>query len=328
MSQYSIRSVVMAGLIGAGVLGSTSTLAELQVTPRIIGGTAVTDVAAEYDAIPWQVALFYQADEPDTFGFFCGGSIIADRWILTAAHCAKFAGNNYVVAGTNNWRDWSNAQVKAVTRWHIHPGYDTTVGAQFDNDIALLELAEPIDLVTCDTRCEVVGIVSSDNEGAVIPDGTEVLISGWGTTDPNDDTSNPDILQFASINMVDCATAPVDTDGDITSNMICAAAADYSRDTCLGDSGGPLVAESNDGSGDMLLAGVTSFGYGCATAGYPGVYTRVANYTSWIAAVQDGTCCDEDPAPSRSSKSGGGALQWWLLLGLAGLGLRRKIWQR
>jgi len=138
MSQYSIRSVVMAGLIGAGVLGSTSTLAELQVTPRIIGGTAVTDVAAEYDSIPWQVALFYQADEPDTFGFFCGGSIIADRWILTAAHCAEFAGNNYVVAGTNNWRDWSNAQVKAVTRWHIHPGYDTTVGARFDNDIALL----------------------------------------------------------------------------------------------------------------------------------------------------------------------------------------------
>lgn len=323
MSQYSIRSVVMAGLIGAGAIVSTSVIAEVQITPRIIGGTPV----ASSSDIPWQVAVI-QWDGGPTFDFFCGGTIIDAGWIVTAAHCAEFSGDNYVIVGRHDLSMVGVSDLVPVSRWHIHPGYDTAVGAQFDNDIALLQLAEPIDLVTCDTRCEVVGVVTSDNEGAVIPDGTEVLISGWGTTDPDDDTSTPDIMQFASINMVDCATAPVDTDGDITSNMICAAASDYSRDTCLGDSGGPLVAESNDGSGDMLLAGVTSFGYGCATTGYPGVYTRVANYTSWIAAVQDGTCCDEDPAPSRSSKSGGGALEWWLLLALAGLGLRRKTSQR
>lgn len=330
MSQYSIRSLVMAGLIGAGVLGPTSVLADLQVTPRIIGGTPV----ASSTEIPWQVAVI-QWDGGPTFSFFCGGTIIDQGWIVTAAHCAEFSGNNYVIVGRHDLSTVGVNDLVPVSRWHIHPDYDTAVGAQFDNDIALLELADPIDLETCDTRCEVVGVVTSDNESAVIPDGADVLISGWGTTDPDDENSTPDIMQSAWINAVDCATAPVDTAGDITSNMICAAAPDYSRDTCLGDSGGPLVAESNDGSGDMLLAGITSFGYGCATTGYPGVYTRVANYTAWIAAVQAGTCCDE-PEPeteptttsTKSSKSGGGALEWWLLLGLAGLGLRRKTSQR
>lgn len=336
MSQYSIRSLVMAGLIGAGVLGPTSVLADLQVTPRIIGGTAVTDAAADYDAIPWQVAVIEWDGVSDQFGFFCGGSIIADRWVLTAAHCAEFAGNNYIVAGTNNRVDWREAQVKAVARWHIHPGYDTAVGAQFDNDIALLELTEAIDFDVCGSRCAIIERVTPDNESAVVSIGAEALVSGWGDMDKTTAVRDiPLILQYAEINIAECL--PVDT---ITNNMICAYA--EGKDTCIGDSGGPLAVDNGNGLNTKLLAGVTSFGFEdreagieCALPDYPAVYTRVANYDGWIEAVMAGTCCDE-PEPeteptttsTKSSKSGGGALEWWLLLGLAGLGLRRKTSQR
>jgi secreted trypsin-like serine protease len=238
------------------------------ISPRIIGGVTVPQ-----DTYPWAAALL-SASQPDAFqAQFCGGSLIASRWVLTAAHCvADFSANGVEVAvGIEDLTQITPNDRVPVANIYLHPDYDDITQ---DNDIALLELTSAVNNTM---------LVLAD--GALmetIANGDPMTIIGWGSTSEITYTP-PQQLQEAEVFLVDFATCNGSSsyNGDLTSNMICAGIPDIGgKDTCQGDSGGPMVYEQIGGA--WRQTGITSFGEGCANPDFLGVYTRVANYTAWI----------------------------------------------
>ncbi|NCA68724.1 MAG: serine protease [Sphingobacteriia bacterium] len=233
---------------------------------RIVGGTA-----ANISEVPWQVALMTSNQFQ-----FCGGSIIAPRWILTAAHCATSA-LSYIRAGVTDKRS-SAGQDIAVARQIPHPGFDTQ---SYDNDVMLLELTQDLDLSGANARAIPTMTAAQVAAGLEAP-GVNALISGWGATAFNGPGTNT--LLKATVPIVSNAdAAAVYGAGSITAAMIAAGYPGGGVDTCQGDSGGPLAVPDPASAVGYRLAGATSWGYNCAVPGYPGIYARVSAFESWIA---------------------------------------------
>jgi len=239
---------------------------------RIVGGEN-----ADVHQYPWQIQLF------NGNLFYCGGSVINPNWVLTASHCVDgnqnnpssfsiIAGAHYLWSGSTE----SNRQTRQVAEIIMHENYNDYT---LDNDIALLRLVAPL------TYTDEVSPVCLPSSAAV--EAAECTITGWGETE---DSSDPDNLplQTADVPIVNqdyCANDVLP--GEVTDNMVCAGfVTEGGIDSCQGDSGGPLVCPGSGGA--MILHGLTSWGYGCADPGNPGVYTRVFNYIDWIATNTDG----------------------------------------
>ena len=270
----------------------------------IINGQAVDST----HQFPWQVALFYSTS--DVFqSQYCGGTLIDSQWIATAAHCADSKNQVYVAAGITDLSNTAGGQIRKVAHWYVHPGYDSKT---LDNDIALAQLDSPIDMAACGDLCKTISPVTQAQEPYVMPVGSNALVSGWGTTTTGGNGTFPYVLQWAQVQIMSCTQNTSFSSTDTTGNMVCAGTANYSTDACSGDSGGPLVVANSEGTG-YLLAGLVSWGNGCAVSGYPGVYTRVANYVNWIDSV-------EHPP---TTKKKGGALDFWVLVGMLGMALLR-----
>ena len=285
----------------------------VDIQPRIIGG--VSSAITEY---PWQAALV--SNNSDLFNNqTCGASIVHERWLITAAHCMDRPAledvPKFVVIGLADLTDNSDpeSQVIEIKEHYIHADFNP---GTLDNDIALIELIDAIDLAACQAHnnCGLIDIIDGNAEGTVIPEGTAVWISGWGNTQRTGEAVYSQVLQSAQINTVDCLRGSY-TSASITANMICAESS--GKDTCAGDSGGPMVALNNLGTGHVLV-GLTSWGPGvCATPNEPGVYTRLANYGEWIKATTLGvlnvpSCetCGNDSTNNDSGNNnanGGGA---------------------
>ncbi len=258
--------------------------------PRIINGQKATS-----GQFPWQVALL--TDPNDAFNSQnCGGSIIHEKWILTAAHCYDpQVADTYVAAGSLNLNNLNPSYTVKVKKWILHPNYDAEA---IDNDIALLELEAALDLTGCGDACATIGIVTKDNEATVAAVSTAAFVSGWGNTSTDGEVFDPDLL-WVQLSIMDCLAPPSQhLTTDITDNMFCAAVPTFDKDSCQGDSGGPLAVPNGNG---YLLAGVVSWGTGCAAEGYPGVFAKVANYTQWIQDNTNGDCCT-----SGGGNTGGG----------------------
>ncbi|WP_051326101.1 S1 family peptidase [Glycomyces tenuis] len=259
-----IGAFAAAGLT-ATVLAATSTGAFAEEEPsqgdfstQIIGG----EPAAE-GQYPWMVAL---ADAADPSYNYCGGSLVDDDVVLTAAHCTADSAPGDVVVRHGSV-DITATQVHEVADIHVAEGYDETTTVQ---DWSLLKLAEPI------PGAEPITLAAEDRA-----DWGTLEIAGWGISD---DGQAPTGLRYAQVPHVsdeDCAEAyPSEFDAE---SMLCAGdLANGGVDSCQGDSGGPLMSLEG---GRAAQVGVVSWGYGCAEPGNPGVYTNVGALADDIDAV-------------------------------------------
>jgi len=229
---------------------------------RIVGGEEATP-----NEFPWQVSMQY-------FGsHICGGSIYNANTVITAAHCGEIASPSAfsVLAGKHNLRVTENTQqLRQVSQVVLHPGYPGVTG--FSNDIAILKLSAPLDLNAA------VGPVPIAPTGYTATG--EATVTGWGTT--REGGSLPDTLQKVNVPIVtDAACRQAYGDSQVDDSMICAGLPNGGKDSCQGDSGGPFLA--NDRGTGYYLAGIVSWGFGCARPGYPGVYSEVAFHNDFIS---------------------------------------------
>jgi secreted trypsin-like serine protease len=220
---------------------------------------------------PWQVSVRRKS----TNGHFCGGMIINERWILTAAHCmdGETPGIVSIVVG-----DWDRSAASTVRQTldvaliKMHENYNSRT---YVNDISLVKVTTDI-------------VFSQDVQPVCAPDPDNNYVyyksqcSGWGTVSSGG-TCCPNILKYVTMNVTTnayCQNA-YGVRYSITADMICATdnTGSTSRDSCQGDSGGPLTIKEDDGT--FRAVGVVSWGIGCAS-GYPGVYARAGYFTSWI----------------------------------------------
>ncbi|XP_065167431.1 trypsin alpha-3-like [Atheta coriaria] len=209
---------------------------------RIVGGSFV-----DISQVPYQAVLLINSRVG------CGGSIIADRWILTAAHCVPGVSASQVRVRVGSSNAYSGGQeLQAVAIFYTNKYNSRTT----DYDVALIQVNN---VITAGRRIN----LATSEPGA----GTVVRVSGWGAQNSGGSTTTS--LKAVDVSMVSRSSCQRSYGASaITPRMICAARTN--SDSCQGDSGGPLAMGNT-------LVGIVSWGRGCALAGYPGVYTNVAN---------------------------------------------------
>uniref|UniRef100_A0A8C7IKF8 ST14 transmembrane serine protease matriptase a n=1 Tax=Oncorhynchus kisutch TaxID=8019 RepID=A0A8C7IKF8_ONCKI len=236
-------------------------------TSRIVGGQD-----AEEGEFPWQVSLHIK-----NAGHVCGASIISQHWLVTAAHCVQDdAKTRYSQPGV--WEAYlglhvqkqnsKNVQKRNLRQVISHPYYNAYT---FDNDIALMELDSPV------TFSDYIRPICLPSPQHTFPQGNSVWITGWGAT--REGGSGASILQKAQVRIINSTVCNRLMGGQITSRMTCAGVLTGGVDACQGDSGGPL---SSPGTSHMFLAGVVSWGDGCARRDKPGIYSTVTKFRGWI----------------------------------------------
>lgn len=289
---------------------------------KVIGG----EVAAE-GAWPWQVALLVGGTPVSTDTQFCGGSLVLDRWVLTAAHCVHMQmedgtyadlapGDIEVLAGTNHLTPGSGdlIPVEAVFR---HPQYE---GTQFDFDIALIKLSRPPSV-----PYQTIEVPDAEYGDLLNKQGVTTIVTGWGLQEGATATAD---LRQAEIQVLDrdlCNSAMLEARAEdasesfgiavqtlgvgdedayaawdqlvshapdaVSQNMICSGTFEGGKTSCNGDSGGPLVVPV-DGGG-YIQAGIVSWGLtassgeGCEETALFSAYTNISKFVPWLNETID-----------------------------------------
>ena len=232
--------------------------------PNIVGGNTAAD-----GEFPFLVRLYVTISGAT---YLCGGSLLSDTWVITAAHCLEGASASGISIRAGSNQKSSGGEVISATHLFVHPDYDNST---LDNDIALIELSAAVSAPNTGTISRL-----TTNEASAMPEGSTVWVAGWGTTSFQGSGTENLLKVSVDVSYRDtCATNSDYFDYELTNNMLCAGVPGGGQDACQGDSGGPLFRFSGN---KTWLAGIVSWGQGCALADYPGVYTRVANYDNWI----------------------------------------------
>ncbi|BET03457.1 serine protease [Nesidiocoris tenuis] len=243
---------------------------------RIVGGRN-----AQFGVWPWQVSV----RRSSFFGFSsthrCGGALINERWIATAGHCVDDLLTSQIRIRVGEY-DFSSVQEpypyaeKGVAKKAIHPKYNFFT---YEYDLALVKLDSPLEFAP---HIRPVCLPGSDD----LLIGENATVTGWGRL--SDGGTLPSVLQEVTVPILS---------NDRCRNMflragrheffpeifMCAGFDNGGRDACQGDSGGPLQVKGKDGR--YFLAGIISWGIGCAEANLPGVCTRISKFVPWILQV-------------------------------------------
>ncbi|XP_055500316.1 suppressor of tumorigenicity 14 protein isoform X1 [Leucoraja erinacea] len=235
---------------------------------KIVGGED-----AKNGKWPWQVSL-----QMGLYGHICGASIVSNRWLVSAGHC--FQDSDSIRYSTSSaWTAYLGLQLmnrmnsrivtRSIRRIVTHPKYDEFTS---DYDIALLELKTPV-------------FFSDSIQPICLPAATHIFtptancyVTGWGVL--GEDGELATVLQEASVKIIPLGICNKLYENSVTSRMICAGHLRGGVDACQGDSGGPLVCLGKRRR--WFLAGIVSWGEGCARRNRPGVYTRVSRFSDWI----------------------------------------------
>ncbi|CAH0554048.1 unnamed protein product [Brassicogethes aeneus] len=240
------------------------------VNTRIVGG-----IETKVNMYPWMVALMYNNR------FYCGASLINNRYILTAAHCVNGFTRERLTAVFLDHDRGNTFETRTISRKISrvlkHKNYG--IGGNYNNDIAILQL---------DNEVSTTGLLKP----VCLPEtgksftGLKGIAVGWGATKEHGQVSNR--LREVEVPIMSNADCTKTGYGNrITDNMICAGYPEGKKDSCQGDSGGPMHVINNN---HHELAGIVSWGEGCAEANYPGVYTRVNRFITWIKSNTMDAC--------------------------------------
>ncbi|XP_017071158.1 serine protease 3-like [Drosophila eugracilis] len=233
-------------------------------TSSSIEGRITNGNMATANQFPYQVGLSFKGSGAS---WWCGGSIISNTWILTAAHCTRGASKVTIYYGSTVRTSAKLKQKVSSSKFVQHASYSA---ATLSNDISLIQ-TKSVTFSSSINKIALPAIASSYSSYA----GQTAIVSGWGKTSDTASsvTSN---LQYAELNVITNAVCQ-QTFGSsvVTSGVICVASTNK-KSTCQGDSGGPLALNGK-------LIGVTSFvsAYGCERNS-PAGFTRVTSYLDWI----------------------------------------------
>ncbi|XP_078507082.1 trypsin-3-like [Lissotriton helveticus] len=242
-------------LVLLSLLGAVAA-APLEDDDKIIGG-----YECKPHSQPWQVYFTTSGNR------WCGGSLISEYWIISAAHCYAPAETLVAHLGEHDTAySEGTEQHLQVSKVIMHPNYNKV---NTDNDFMLVKLA---------SRAKFNSYVKPITMASSCPTaGSRCLVSGWGNV-LTSGVGYPVLLQCLAVPVLSRTACSNAYPGRITKNMFCAGYMEGGKDSCKGDSGGPMVC-------DGKLMGVVSWGDGCAVKNQPGVYAPVCNYTAWVKDI-------------------------------------------